>query len=50
MYKEILALNRQNIKELWKEYSASISFLLDTPASLLQPELNKIKKLVENVR
>ena len=50
MSKEILALNRQNIKELWQEYSNSISFLLDTPASLLQPELNKIKKLVENVR
>jgi prephenate dehydrogenase len=50
MSKEILALNRQNIKELWTEYSENISFLLDTPASLLQPELNKIKKLVENVR
>ena len=45
MSKEILAINRANIKELWQEYSKNIEALLDTPASLLGDELAKIKKL-----
>lgn len=50
MSKEILALNRQNVKDLWSEYSTHLNSLLDLPTSLLEPELAKIKKLLENVR
>ncbi|MCH2226555.1 MAG: prephenate dehydrogenase/arogenate dehydrogenase family protein [Candidatus Caenarcaniphilales bacterium] len=45
MSKEILAINRANIKDLWREYSKNIETLLDTPASLLGDELSRIKKL-----
>ncbi len=45
MSKEILAINRANLKELWQEYSKNIEALLDTPASLLSDELGRIKKL-----
>lgn len=45
MSKEILTINRANLKELWKEYSKNIEALLDTPSSLLGDELARIKKL-----
>jgi len=49
MSKEILALNKNNINLVWKDYLQSVETLLDTPASILEPELNKVKKIAENV-
>ena len=47
MSKEILAINKANIKELWQEYSKSVEALLDTPSSLLGDELTRIKKVLK---
>ena len=47
MGKEIIDLNRANIKELWQDYKVEIDALLEANAGDLQEELSKIKEKLE---